>query len=130
MTRKKLPDGPAALAHRQLAFANENGVNMQRFWEKVDHSAGPLACWPWQDGKDRDGYGRFHVNRPGNTGERAHRVAFGLATGEDPISVLHRCDNPGCCNPAHLFAGDQALNNRDAHRKGRYSGRAWKKKAG
>ncbi len=52
--------------------------------------------------------------------ERAHRVAYAFAVG-DPgdLHVLHRCDNPPCCNPAHLFVGTYADNNRDCRQKRR-----------
>ncbi|MGH0033016.1 MAG: HNH endonuclease [Myxococcota bacterium] len=52
---------------------------------------------------------------------QAHRIAWGLANGADPgdAHVLHRCDNPPCVNPAHLFLGDAAANAQDRHQKGR-----------
>lgn len=92
----------------------------ERFWAKVDKSSGPDACWPWTDHRDRSGYGRFH-----ETGKRqqdmAHRSAWRIAHGPIPdgLQVLHRCDNPPCVNPAHLFLGDCADNARDKVAKGR-----------
>lgn len=91
-----------------------------RFLEKVDCSGGPLACWPWLASTDGDGYGFFYAGALGrNRMERAHRVAFFLQTGEWPEVVMHSCDNPPCCNPKHLSAGDRAENTRDMDRKGR-----------
>lgn len=94
--------------HRPLA---------DRFWEKVDKSGGPDACWPWLGGQYPSGYGKIR----GSDGEYllAHRVAWTLANGPTELDVLHRCDNPPCCNEAHLFDGTQAENFDDMRGKGR-----------
>ncbi len=95
----------------------------ERFWSKVDQSAGPNACWPWLKEVNNKGYGRFWIY--GNGSERsvqAHRFAVELATG-GPITlgliILHSCDNPPCCNPAHLRIGTYSENTADAIAKGR-----------
>lgn len=78
-----------------------------RFWEKVDRSAGPRDCWPWMGTIDRNGYGRFFVSRQ-RPGQKAHRVAYELAHGPIPEGreidhVKERgCTRRDCCNPAHL----------------------------
>lgn len=81
------------------------------FWDWVDRTGGPDACWPWTGQRiaNGQGYGKVTVGR---RTMRAHRRAFELATGIDPGGqwVLHTCDNPPCCNPAHLMLGDHALN--------------------
>jgi len=82
----------------------------------------PDACWPWAGPLDRKGYGViFHVG--GQTGPNwsAHRAAWTLLVGPIPagMHVLHTCDNPPCCNPAHLFLGTNDDNVADMVAKGR-----------
>lgn len=93
----------------------------ERFWKLVDKSAGPLACWPWLGRRieERGGYGIFWLPGRGTAG--THRVAVMLSTGNDPgaLEVLHGCDNPPCCNPAHLTVGTHADNMKDMISKGR-----------
>lgn len=90
----------------------------QTFWGNVEASASD-GCWEWQRYRDRKGYGRHNWN--GRPGTLAHRLAFQLATGIDPSGMLvcHHCDNPPCCNPAHLFLGTDADNAHDMIAKGR-----------
>lgn len=89
-----------------------------RFWGRVDKSAGPDACWPFQGCRDKWGYA--HVGRNSRR-HQAHRMAYQLAKGAIPAGklVLHSCDNPPCCNPAHLRLGTDADNMLDKLRKGR-----------
>lgn len=93
-----------------------------RFWEKVDQAGGSDACWPWMAGLFRDGYGQFRLPPSlGNFKLKAHRKAYELTKGEIPagLVVMHSCDNPPCCNPAHLSVGTVGDNTRDASAKGR-----------
>lgn len=76
-------------------------------------------CWEWTGAKTSYGYGSVRYHRKGWL---SHRLAFYLATGQKPECVCHRCDNPPCCNPSHLFAGDLVVNNADRHAKGRSRG--------
>lgn len=96
------------------------GTLKERFWANVDidTDAGPDACWTWTACVDKDGYGQ--IGRDGKL-EKAHRVAWGLVNGEIPDGkqILHSCDNPPCCNPAHLFPGTHADNVADKVAKGR-----------
>ena len=97
-----------------------------RFWEKVDTSGGPDACWPWTAGRTTRSHGPsvyyYGLIRAGD-GERrillAHRVALMLDTGEMPEDrdACHTCDNTLCCNPAHLFWGSHRENMLDYIRK-------------
>ncbi|QTN04664.1 hypothetical protein GTN27_15695 [Ochrobactrum sp. EEELCW01] len=106
------------LTPKQERFVAEYLIDADRFWSKVNISHAD-KCWNWQGAKDSLGYGRFHIGISRNAAMLAHRVAFGIATGDEPEAVCHHCDNPSCCNPSHLFGGTRADNNLDMARKGR-----------
>jgi hypothetical protein len=98
----------------------------EKFWQKVDRR-GPDECWPWQGGVDEKGYGHVilypRTTKAGRKHTRAHRYAWTLTHGEIPDGVLicHRCDNPPCCNPNHLFPGTGSDNMQDMWQKKRHS---------
>lgn len=81
------------------------------------------GCLNFTGGKVGIGYGRLRVGRKLVL---AHRHAYELAMGEIPdgMIVCHRCDNPSCCNPDHLFLGSQMDNMSDRSGKGRYGSQA------
>lgn len=85
------------------------------FWSKVIKSES--GCWLWSAATDDCGYG--FVMYEGKV-ERAHRVAYRLTYGPPKNRVLHRCDNPPCINPEHLFDGTQKDNVIDMARKDRH----------
>ncbi len=90
-----------------------------RFWRSVDVRRRD-ECWPWQKAT-RGGYGVFHPTK-GET-VTAHRFALELAIGRplhDGMQARHLvCDNPPCCNPAHLAEGTNADNVADMVSKSR-----------
>lgn len=101
-----------------------------RFWAKVDRR-GADECWLWTASCSVDGYGRLSLGGTGRRGRArlgfAHRVAYALEHGSVPSTttttrVLHTCDNPPCCNPAHLYLGTQEDNARDRSQRGRDGG--------
>jgi hypothetical protein len=109
----------------QLILRKESGLSTQFFWHvrcipngHFDPSDTPIrlrtedACWPWPGTRNTAGYGVVSwLGWP----FMAHRIAFELANGplEDGEIICHRCDNPPCCNPLHLYAGTHKDNARD-----------------
>lgn len=86
-----------------------------RFWAKVDKGA---DCWEWSAHRMPNGYGIINID---SSPRLAHRTAWELAYGAipDELWVLHRCDNPACVRPDHLFLGTAKDNMQDMHQKGR-----------
>lgn len=89
----------------------------QRFWDKV-HPEPNSGCWLWSGSVAPRGYGQVHL---GNRVVRCNRAIAALQFGEiEGRDVCHRCDNPYCCNPGHLWLGSRSDNMRDCFRKGRH----------
>lgn len=110
----------------QVAARTYEEVFAERFWSKIDKMVpsrrpdlGP--CWEWTAYRGPMGYGELGRKNPRRT-EDAHRVSWELTTGSGAgaLCVLHRCDNPPCCNPAHLFLGTRTANAADKVAKGRH----------
>jgi hypothetical protein len=101
-----------------------------RFMAKVQRGDG---CWLWTAAKDSKGYGRFSLGgshtpegKRRNSMVAAHRFSYESVHGPIPSGpgfhgycVLHRCDNPSCVRPDHLFLGTNKDNVQDMDRKGR-----------
>lgn len=98
------------------------GTPQERFWARVEKRS-PQECWPWTGARNGNGYGRMKID-----GQLylAHRLAYEFA--KRPLKdngdyhgavVRHTCDNPTCCNPAHLVRGDQRKNVADMVKRGR-----------
>lgn len=89
----------------------------EHFWGKVSILSDD-ECWEWQAGLSDSGYGRISYL---GKDDKSHRVSWMLTYGKIPnkLSVLHKCDNPPCVNPAHLFLGTQLDNMKDMTNKGR-----------
>lgn len=106
------------LASRRCTAQNPDplyaeAVSVSRFWRLVD-VRGEGECWPWRGDTDQDGYGVF-VYRGRKAG--AHEYALSFTTGERRgrgLVTCHSCDNPPCCNPAHLRFDTPAGNSLDA----------------
>jgi len=84
-----------------------------------------IDCWEWIGHRDPNGYGRLNVD---GYPMLAHRLSYQLRWGgiPDGMAVLHKCDNPRCVNPEHLFLGTQSDNANDMYRKGRSRKRGMK----
>jgi hypothetical protein len=108
----------------------------ERFWGKIDKN-GPVPehrpelgpCWAWTGHKDDNGYGQFYLC---GGFAKAYRFSWELHNGPIPdgLWVLHKCDRPCCCNPAHLFLGTRQDNVDDMVAKGRWRPGTGRPKAG
>jgi hypothetical protein len=101
-----------------LVLGNDVDFLVDRFMAFVQKTE---TCWLWTGTIGNDGYGQFRQSKAKRV--RAHRFSYELAHGPIPdgLSILHRCDNPICCNPGHLSVGTQADNIRDRDAKGHVS---------
>lgn len=92
-------------------------TSVERFKSKIGLDA-KTGCWLWLGSRHPTGYGQFSIKFKKML---AHRYAWSLENGPVPegLYVCHKCDNPPCCNPAHLFIGTQKDNLADMKAKGR-----------
>ena len=98
-------------------MATRNLTPAERFWSKVNKTE---SCWLWTACCKQFGYGCFSVSR--SKWILAHRASWIFTNGPIPEGqlILHKCDNPPCVNPSHLFLGTHADNVADKMNKGRY----------
>ncbi len=92
---------------------------MKNFWKRVEKTD---TCWLWNGCRNSQGYGKLCRHSNGITvGWLSHRYVWTNQFGEIPegLCVLHKCDNPPCVNPAHLFLGTRVDNSEDKVSKGR-----------
>lgn len=97
-------------------------IDAARF-ESLYERRSARECWPWHGPRYSNGYGRYERRKRTTTASRASWLLY-FGPIPDGVVVCHRCDNPICVNPAHLFLGTQIDNVHDMLRKGRGSG--WK----
>ena len=113
------PSRPRIYCSRRCADQSKHSRLEDRFWSYVKQGS-PNECWPWTGGTGRRGYGKFWMR---GRSIPAHRVAYLLNKGSPghylSDYVCHSCDNPPCCNPAHLWAGTAQDNQDDSKTKGR-----------
>ena len=109
----------------EISFYQREKPLFIKFWEKVLVDDDD-KCWEWQAGRNKKGYGNFYIS-VGHSKDKhclAHRMAYKLRYGDfdENLLVCHRCDNPSCVNPSHLFLGTNQDNMNDSSKKGRKKG--------
>lgn len=122
-------NGAAALNKNDSALQGECKITLtlrqeKNFWAKVEKTDAPDGCWVWVGSQDTKGYGTFKVFP---RTYRAHRLSYLLHYGAiaEGLFVCHRCDQPSCIRPDHLWLGTNQENMDDMLKKGRYvSGKA------
>lgn len=115
-------EGDVRRLRQQLYEAKLKTTPEGRFWSKVSKAEGD-GCWEWTASTAGSmGYGCFTVKEGGQWRSlQAHRWIYEQQHGPQPrdVHICHRCDNPKCVRPDHLFAGSRADNMQDCARKGR-----------
>lgn len=106
----------SSVVAEEMFTVNLTQTQIARFWSKTELKES--GCIEWTRAKRSHGYGAVRLERKSHG---AHRVAFFLKNGSFPAKseICHRCDNPPCCNPDHLFIGTHLENMRDMFSKNR-----------
>lgn len=99
------------------SFKDRGATMEEKFLNRTLKTDG---CWIWQGNRDRNGYGLF-THKGVYFCDFAHRVSYTIHVGpiQEGLVICHRCDNPPCVNPDHLFQGTQRDNQEDAQKKER-----------
>ena len=110
----------ALLARKMFKRKSPGGSRqpwVERFFNKIAFTSND--CWVWLGSVNRLGYGQ--LTEKNSKESKVHRFAWDKFVGPIPEGkfVLHKCDVRFCCNPDHLFLGDQDDNMKDAKAKGR-----------
>ena len=121
--KKQAAKGLCNSHYKQLKRKNKlsrlNKTLEERFLEKID-KIHPNGCWIWIGSRNNDGYGQIFADKTRKV-VRANRLSYKLYKGDisNNMCVLHKCDNPPCVNPEHLFLGTVKDNMKDMKLKGR-----------
>ncbi len=101
-----------------MATSDYTSKDIERFWSKDILKADSELCWEWTGSCDSSGYGTIRVNKSTHS---THRTAWRITYGTIPsgMYICHKCDNPKCVNPNHLWIGTSQDNSLDRARKGR-----------
>lgn len=102
-------------APQRFALGHKSTGGPVVFWARVPDHLPADQCWEWQGSRNPKGYGWF------GAGNLVHRMVYTVLVGAVPdgLQVCHACDNPPCCNPAHLWLGTNDDNQADKKAKGR-----------
>jgi hypothetical protein len=95
--------------------------NAEFFNFVADNTKTINGCWEWQGGfsTHKKPEFKYGIIRRNGKGFLVHRFVWEILYGKTSLNICHHCDNPKCCNPAHLFAGTQKENVNDMTQKGR-----------
>jgi hypothetical protein len=113
------------LCHSCARKKSNGTFSFERFWKHVNKNGCIKSlelgnCWEWIGRKTKDGYGRYRIDY---SEVMAHRYSYKLVHVDYDMSydynILHKCDNPSCVRPEHLFIGTQSENILDSYHKGR-----------
>lgn len=109
-------DSPVAMGH-PMPFGGDKELYYKIFSNYQEQS--DTGCWEWLGRLNEKGYGVIDLGD--NPPQRVHRIAFRLHNGyiNDKLIICHKCDNPKCINPEHLFEGTAWDNTCDMINKGR-----------